>query len=196
MFTTVESPTGHFTLIRFPEDFHELPNPFGSGGLLILNRFANNSAQLQSEHKRGLLIAASQARETFGAGNGALEVYGTTDRSGSESLNKALSTRRAEAALATLRDAMALSPSSFTFANGLGERFADEYFAQGEDSRNDVFRGVLCYLWESFSTATDAVLRINVAFAAPPLEGDGRRRIFLAALHMGRLRAQPPSPFR
>ena len=56
MFTNVESPTGHFTLLRFPDTFHELPNPFGVGGLLILNKFANNSAKLQSEH-----LAASRS---------------------------------------------------------------------------------------------------------------------------------------
>lgn len=195
MFTTVDSPSGHFILLPFPNDFLELPNPFGVGGLLILNKFANNSARLHPEHVRGIAIAAAQGTATFGAGSGALECYGITDRSGSETLNKVLSTRRAEAALGALGTAMGLGQSNVRFANGLGERFADEYFGQGEDSRNDVFRGVVCYLWESLSAATDPVLRINIAFAAPPLEGGGRRRIFLAALHMGRLRALPRSPF-
>ena len=91
---------------------------------------------------------------------------------------------------------MGLSAASFRFANGLGERFADEYFQSGEDSRDDVFRGVLCYLWESFATATDPFLKVNIAFAAPPLEGGGPRRIFLAALHMGRSAPSHAPPSR
>jgi hypothetical protein len=198
MFTAVSSPTGHFTLLPIPEEFFETPSPFGSGALLVLNKFANNSAALQAAHLEGILIAAAQAKQTFGANGGACEAYGLTDRTGSEQLNLELSARRAKAALTAMSEAMGFQDFNTQFSNGLGERFADEYFQlrDGKEGRDDNFRGVACYFWESFSTATDTALRINVAFASPPAGGGGRRRTFLAALHLGRHRAQPASPFR
>jgi hypothetical protein len=201
MFAVVQSPTEHFLIAPLPPSFFETPPPFGGGAMLILNKFDNNSASLRAEHVQGILIAAAQA-----SGNvSACEAYGITDRTGSESFNLALSTRRANTALAALNTALSLGSSRLTFANGLGERFADEYFqlADGTESgkkkgttgRNEDFRGVVCYLWESFATATDPFLQVSIAFAAPPTGGGGLSRTFLPALHMGRLRAQPRSPF-
>ena len=95
MFTEVRSPTGHFSLLPFPSNFFETPPPFGAGGLLVLNRFKNNSADLLPEHLAGIQLAAGQANLTFGVGSGACEVYGITDRTGSEDLNRELSSRRA-----------------------------------------------------------------------------------------------------
>jgi hypothetical protein len=196
MFTVVTSPTGHFTLAPIPDRFFEIPPPFGAGALLVLNRFANNSAALLPEHIQGIQIAAAQARLSFGPNSGACEVYGITDRTGSEELNRQLSARRAQAALTALSGAIGLLGGSIQFSNGLGERFADEYFqlADGKPGQDANFRGAACYIWESLSTATDPFLRVNVAFASPP--SGGGNRSFLAALHMGRLRAQPVSPFR
>ena len=195
MFTFIDSPTGQFTLLPFPAEFFDTASPFGNGALLLLNQFANNSAVLRAAHVQGILIAAAQASATFGTGFGALEVYGLTDRTGSEALNLELSTRRAQAALSALSSAMALGSTNVVFSNGLGERFADEYFQKADNTRDAQFRGVACYLWESFSTAIDPILRLNVSFAAPPTGGGGKRRLFLGALHMGRLRAQPRPPF-
>lgn len=197
MFTEVRSPTGHFSLLPFPAEFFEFPPVFGAGALLVLNKFGNNSAALLPQHIQGIQIAAEQAKQTFSNGSGACEVYGLTDRTGSEELNRELSTRRARATLDAMSVAMSFADFNAQFSNGLGERFADEYFKlqDGKPGRDENFRGVACYLWESFSTATDTFLRVNVSFAAPPLD-PGRRRTFLAALHMGRLRAQPLSPFR
>jgi hypothetical protein len=196
VFTEVRSPTGHFSLIPVPSRFFETPPPFGAGALLVLNRFKNNSADLLPEHMVGIQLAAGQANLSFGVGSGACEVYGITDRTGSEELNRELSSRRASAALAALSGAMGLLDGTIRFSNGLGERFADEYFqlADGKPGQDENFRGAACYLWESFATATDPFLRVSVAFAAPPNGGESRS--FLAALHMGRLRAQPASPFR
>ena len=196
MFTAVDSPTGHFALVPIPARFFEVPPPFGAGALLVLNRFANNSAALLPPHMAGIQIAAAQARSSFGSSSGACEVYGITDRTGSETLNRELSKRRAQAALSALTSAMSLLDGAITFSNGLGERFADEYFQASDNSRDENFRGVACYIWESFATATDPFLKVNVAFAAPPLGGGDGRRVFLAALHMGRHRAQPLSVFR
>jgi OmpA family len=195
MFIPTDSPTGHFTLLPMPREFFETPPPFGGGALLVLNKFANNSASLRAEHMVGIRIAAAQAAATFGPSTGSLEVYGLTDRTGSEQLNKDLSGRRARAALEALRAAMGLGDFRATFANGLGERFAAEYFELADNSRDDMFRGVACYLWESFTMARDPILRLEISFATPPTGGSPRRRVFLAALHMGRLRAQPASPF-
>lgn len=191
MFTSVDSPSGHFTLLPIPREFFEFSSPFGGSAMLILQKFKNNSSQLLSEHMRGIAIAASQAS----GGVSACEVYGVTDRSGSEDLNRALSLQRATNALEALKPALGLLPFNTTFAGGLGERFADEYHQRADNERNDLFRGVVCYLWESLGAATDTVLKIEVSFAAPPLGGFGRRRIFLPPLHMGRLRTVPRPPF-
>jgi hypothetical protein len=102
--------------------------------------------------------------------------------------------RRAEAAMDGIRASMSLQ-GNIVFANGLGERLADEYFQLPDDTRNANFRGVACYLWESFSTARDPFLRLSVAFATPPTGGSALNRRFLSALHMGRHRAQPRSTF-
>ncbi len=197
MFTEVRSPTGHFSLLPFPPDFFESPPVFGVGALLVLNKFANNSAALLPQHIQAIQIAAAQAKQTFTADSGACEVYGLTDRTGSDELNRELSSRRAQATLNAMSAAMSFADFNAQFANGLGEQFADKYFklADGKAGKDENFRGVACYLWDSFSTATDTFLRVNVAFAAPPLDG-GARRTFLAALHMGRHLAQPASPFR
>ena len=194
MFTLVESPTNHFTLLPLPSIFFENPPPFGAGALLLLNRFNNNSATLLPAHLQGIAIAAAQAKSSMNSAFASCEVYGFTDRSGSESVNKVMSNQRASAALGAMKAAAGLD--GVNFSNGLGERFADEYFQVDEDARNDVFRGVAVYLWESFNTATDPFLKVNVAFASPSSGIEGRDRIFLAALHMGRHRAQPASPFR
>ena len=192
MFSAVDSPSGHFTLMPIPSEFFELPSPFGAGSaMLILQKFANNSAQLVSEHMRGISIAASQANGQVSA----CEVYGVTDRAGSEDLNRALSLQRAVSTLEALKPALSIQPFHTVFAGGLGERFAEEYHQRADNERNENFRGVVCYLWESFSAATDTILKIEVAFAAPPLGGTGRRRIFLPPLHMGRLRTVPRPPF-
>ncbi len=192
MFTDVRSSTGHFALLPIPSVFFETPPPFGAGALLVLNRFDNNSAKLRTEHFQGISIAAAQAGRSVSA----LEIYGITDRAGSEALNFALSRQRAQTALAALGVAVGLGPTNIQFANGLGERFAAEYFAlKGANDRDANMRGVACYLWESFATATDPFLKVSVAFASPPAGGGGRGRNFLPALHMGRLRMQPRSTF-
>jgi hypothetical protein len=198
MFTATQSPTGHFSLLPFPPDFFELPPVFGAGAMLVLNKFANNSASLLPQHLLGIQIAVEQAKQTFSSGSGACEVYGITDRTGSDELNRQLSTRRAQAALNAVSAAMSFGDFNAQFANGLGEQFAEKYFllADGKAGQNENFRGVVCYLWESFNTATDVFLRVNVAFASPPAGGGGSRRTFLAALHMGRHLALPVSPFR
>src|SRR4051794_3342207 len=97
MFTEVRSPTGHFTLLPFPDNFFEFPPAFGVGAMLVLNKFSNNSASLLAPHIQGIQLAAEQAKQTFSANSGACEVYGITDRTGSEQLNKELSGRRASA---------------------------------------------------------------------------------------------------
>jgi hypothetical protein len=191
MFSEVRSPTGHFSLLPLPAIFFDIPPPFGAGAMLVLNKFANNSSKLLPQHMIGISTAASQGKGIVGA----CEVYGITDRAGSEDLNKALSVKRANAALTALKTALSLESFNTVFANGLGERFADEYFKNADNSREAGFRGVVCYLWQSFATATDASLKINVAFASPPDGGGDRRRAFLAPLHMGRLRTTPRSPF-
>lgn len=130
--------------------------------MLVLNKFANNSSRLLPEHLQAFSIAATQA----GGNVSALEIYGITDRKGSEAVNKVVSTQRANAALGPLKKMLGLSPLSTTFANGLGERFADEYHQ-----------------------------RVSVGFATPPTGGGGQGAVFLSPLHMGRLRAQPRSSF-
>ncbi|MEO8027226.1 MAG: OmpA family protein, partial [Bryobacteraceae bacterium] len=169
MFSEVRSPTGHFALVPMPGTFFENPSPFGGSALLVLNRFDNNSAKLRSEHLQGITVAAAQASGRVKV----LELYGITDRSGSDALNMALSIRRADAALAALSTALGLGPNNITFANGLGERFADQYFMLKQNARDPTMRGVACYLWDSLSTARDPFLRVAVAFAAPPRGGIG-----------------------
>jgi len=191
MFTRVGSPTGHFILDPLPASLFEFPPAFGGAALLRLVRFDNNSAALRPEHLQGIAIAAQQA----GGQMQACECYGVTDRSGSEELNRALSSRRAQTALTSLTSALGLTEARVTFANGLGERFAAEYFAMADNQREGGFRGVACYLWESFAVATDPFLKISVSFASPPDGGGGQSKILLSPLHMGRLRAQPRSPF-
>ncbi len=190
-FSPVVSNTGHFTITPFPATLFETPPPFGAGALLVLNKYDNDSFSMRSEHALGISIAAAQAANSVRA----LEIYGITDRAGSESHNLTLSRRRAETARTALMTALGLGPNSITFANGLGERFAAEFFdLKGENDRDPTMRGVACYLWDSFAVATDPFLQVSVAFATPPT-GGGRFRSFLAALHMGRLRAQPRSIF-
>ena len=108
-----------------------------------------------------------------------------------------LSIRRANNALDALKRSLQLDNLAVTFANGLGERFAAEYFEQmkQDGTRSPLLRGVACPLWGYISDATDPILRLNISFAAPPTGGGPKRRAFLAPLHMGRLKSQPPSPF-
>lgn len=195
MFTFTESPTGKFTLIPMPNRFFELPSPSGGGALLILNGFANNSANLQSEHFQGIQIAAAQAAASFGAGSGALEFYGITDRTGTAEYNLQLSRLRAATALNTMRATMGLADRMVTFSNGLGERLAEEYFEHLDNTRSEGFRGVACYIWESMNRATDPFFQLEVAFAAPPTGGSPTNRVLLAPLHLGRLKSSPRSPF-
>jgi hypothetical protein len=107
----------------------------------------------------------------------------------------AMSIQRANASLNALKAALGFTSFNVTWANGLGERFADEYFQEADNRRDGNFRGTACYLWESFTTAIDPILQLEVKFASPPMAGAPRRRAFLAPLHMGRFRAQPRSPF-
>jgi hypothetical protein len=195
MFLKTLGPKAQFTLLPMPPQFFELPQPFGGAALLVLNDFATNSARLTPEHIAGIRLAAAQASLTFGPRTGSLEVYGVTDRAGSEKLNKDLSNRRASAALEALQSAMGLGEFGVKFANGLGERFAAEYFEDPDNSRQAGLRGAACYLWDSFSTARDTILRLEISFAAPPTGGGSFRRAFLGPLHMGRHRTSPPSPF-
>jgi hypothetical protein len=201
MFSRVDSNTGHFKILPLPADLFLDPSPFGDGALLFLKKFDNNSAALLPAHSQGILLAAGQALATFGQNSRpALEAYGITDRSGSDALNKSLSTKRAQNALDAMIAAMSLSSDRITFANGLGERFADEYFQIKDDRsdpsfRNENFRGVALYIWQSLSTAQETGLRLNVAFAAPPTGGGPGRKNFLSFLHLGRIRALPRSPF-
>lgn len=195
MFTFTEGPTGKFTLIPMPDRFFEFPSSNSGGALLILNGFANNSATLTSEHNQGILIAATQAMASFGTGSGALEFYGITDRTGSADYNLQLSRQRAATALSAMRSAMGLQDRMLAFSNGLGERLADEYYQQQDNTRSDGFRGVACYLWDSLNRATDPFFQLEIAFAAPPTGGDPARRALLAPLHLGRLKSAPRSPF-
>ena len=120
MFVSTVGPTGQFTLQPMPPQFFELPQPFGGAALLVLNDFANNSATLTAEHMAGIHLAAAQAALTFGPQTGSLEIYGITDRAGSENLNKDLSNRRANAALDALRGVMGLGgPVRRTFLGPL-----------------------------------------------------------------------------
>jgi hypothetical protein len=191
MFSEVRSPTGHFTLAPIPATYFGTPSPFGSGGFLVLNKFDNNSSVLLRQHRLGIQIAAAQ-----GTGHvSCCEVYGITDRAGSESLNLALSTRRARGALTALTAALGFRSHNIVYSKGIGERFMAEYYGAADRTRDTNFRGVACYLWESFDTATDAFLRVNIAFAGPPGGGAGSVSSYLAPLHMGRLRTMPLSPF-
>ncbi len=196
MFSATDDPGGFFALRPMPASVFDIASPFGSGAQLFLQRFTKNSAELLPQHAAGISIAAAQARLTFGASGGAIEIFGMTDRSGKDAFNQALSTNRAKNAENALRSAMSLGSFNASFSNGLGEEFEKQYFPKDQDgSSNDRFRGVICYLWESISTARDVGLRIQIGFAGPPLtEGDARTSV-LGPLHLGRLRATPRSSF-
>jgi hypothetical protein len=194
MFATVESPTGHFHIRAMPPRFFLDPSPFGDGGMLILNSFKNNSSKLAGEHYRGVEIFAAQAKAAFESGFGAGEFYGITDRSGSEAYNYKMSRFRADNAKSALWAAMGFTDERGSHVEGLGERFAAEYYGKADNSRHEGFRGVACYLWQSFATARDPILRMEIAAAGPPDGGGDFRRLYLAALHMGR--RNPDNPFR
>jgi hypothetical protein len=196
MFSVIADPKGFFALRPLPKSLFDIASPFGSGAQLFLLRFPKNSATLLPQHLAGIGIAAAQARLTFGSSSGVIEAYGMTDRSGSDAFNKQLSVKRAENVKNTLLGAMGLSGSGGSFSNGLGEQFEKEYFPESpEDSSNDAFRGVVCYLWESIATARDAALRIQIAFANPPMSNETGRATLLGPLNLGRLRSSPRSVF-
>ncbi len=196
MFFATNDPGGFFSLRPMPNSVFDIASPFGSGAQLVLQRFPKNSAQLLPQHSAGISVAAAQARQTFGASGGAIELFGLTDRSGQDAFNIGLSTNRARNAENALRIAMSLGDFSASFSNGLGEEFEKLYFPNDKDgSSNDSFRGVVCYLWESIATARDVGLRLQISFAAPPLPAGDRRTSVLGPLHLGRLRATPRSSF-
>lgn len=196
MFSATDDPGGFFALRPLPKLLFDIASPFGSGAQLFLLRFPKNSAQLLPQHLAGVSLAAAQAKQTFGESAGALEVYGLTDRSGTDAFNLGLSTQRAKNAETALRGAMGLGSFNQSFSNGLGEEFEKLYFPNFKDgSSADQFRGVVCYLWESIATARDVGLRIQVAFAAPPMSDDDGRKSVLGPLHMGRVRMTPRSTF-
>jgi len=187
MFTVIDNPTGHFTLLPFPSSLFFEPPPFGAGAMLVLNEFRLNSSKLNAEHVRGMTILAGQAQATWGGVELAVgEFFGVTDRSGSDSFNQKLSTQRAKSARDALWGVLGLGDANLTFSVGLGEQFAAEYYQEADNTQHGGFRGVACYLWESLSTARDPGLRIEIASASPPEGGFGNRRIFLPPLHLGR----------
>jgi hypothetical protein len=192
MFTSTDSSTGQFGIRPIPELFFELPSPFGSGAMLVLNGFGNNSAKLAAEHHRGVQILVAQVRSSWGPGSGVGEFYGITDRSGSDALNQRLSGQRAQNARDALWSALGFGEAHINHFDGLGETFAAEYFQEADDSRHGGFRGVACYVWESFAVARDTVLQMNVKAAKPPDGGGGFRRTFLAPLHLGRRNSACP----
>jgi hypothetical protein len=194
MIVSVDSPTGHFSIRPIPPRFFFDPSPFGNGGMLVLNSFPNNSSKLVGEHHRGIKVFAAQAKAAFLGGFGAGEFYGITDRTGSESYNFKMSQFRAANARDAVWAAMDFNDERVSFVEGLGERFAAEYFAEADNSRHGGFRGVACYVWPTFATGRDPGLRIEIAAAGPPEGGGAFRRTFLAALHMGR--RNPECPFR
>lgn len=194
MFAPVDDPKGNWSFVPIPRKFFLEATPFGGGAVLILNKFLNNSGAVLTTHSPGIAVAIAQARANFGPGNGVLEVYGLTDRTGSDAYNLDLSAKRAKNALLFLKVGLGLSDFNLTWSAGLGERFAAEYYQEKDSTIDANFRGVACYLWDSFSTATDIALQLHIKFASPP-GGAGAERSLLGPLHLGRFRSSPPSPF-
>ncbi len=196
MFSVIQDPTGFFALRPLPSTLFDIASPFGSGAQLFLLRFPKNSATLLPQHLVGIGFAVAQARSTFGSSSGAIEAYGLADRSGSDAFNKQLSDKRAVNVKNTLVGAMGIGDFGTSFSNGLGEQFEKEYFPDDPDnSTNDAFRGVVCYLWESIATARDVALRIQISFATPPMSNRTGRATLLGPLNLGRLRSTPRSVF-
>lgn len=190
MFTAFDDPSGHFSFSPLPAKFFLDQSPFGGGALLVLNKFDKNSTSTNARHGMGIARAVAQVISAFGPQKGLLEVYGISDRTGSESINLTISAARARNALAQVKGALGLSDFNMTSSAGLGERFADEYF-QDKDLSNDAnMRGVACYFWESISVAQDPVLVLSIKFATPP-----KGNTMLGPLFLGRFRSSPPSPF-
>ncbi|GJD54755.1 OmpA family protein [Methylobacterium dankookense] len=195
MFKPFDDPKGCFSFQGLPSKFFLDPSPFGNGALLILHQYANNAMDIDSRHVSGVKQAVAQVRETFGESSGALEFYGITDRTGSDSYNKTLSTTRARNALNRFIAELGFTNSNHTFSNGLGESFDAEYFDAKDGTAHAGFRGVACYFWESSLTARDPVLTTSIAFAKPHSKGSAQESSLLGPLHLGRLRANPRSTF-
>lgn len=190
MFKAFDDPKGNFSFFPLPSLFFLDPSPFGNGALLVLKKFALNSTALSAAHGAGIKQAAGQVISTFGKDQGSLEVYGLTDRSGSETINMTVSAARANTVLRAVKAALGLSDFHMTSSMGLGERFADEYQENRDNTKNENMRGVACYFWESISTARDPMLVTSIKFAKPPNGGP-----LLGPLFLGRFRSTPPSPF-
>lgn len=197
MFVTVASNDGSFLIRPIPKVFFFDPVPFGAGAMLILTNFPLNSSNLTAEHIRGVTILASQAQAAWGSrslgGLSVGEFLGITDRSGGDKSNERLSLKRAKTARDALWAAMGKSDVDLSFSHGLGEQFAARYYGQKDGTRSAGFRGVVCYLWESSTTARDVGLKLAIKAAAPPEGGFGLSRQFLPPLHLGR--KVPNSPF-
>lgn len=190
MFTPFSDPGGNFAFVPMPAKLFSDPPVFGGGALLVLNQFATNATSISAKHSAGIKFAAAQVRANFGQDEGVLEVYGVTDRTGSEKVNNTISAARARNVLTTVKATLGLSEFHLTASAGLGERFADEYRQEKDGSKDANMRGVACYFWESIATARDPMLVLSIKFARPP-KGD----VLLAPLFLGRFQSSPPSPF-
>ncbi|MET3691828.1 hypothetical protein ABID43_001353 [Methylobacterium goesingense] len=190
MLKPFDDPAGYFSFSPIPSKFFLDPPVFGGGGLLVLNKFKTNSASLSAQHGIGIKLAVAQVLTNFGRDQGNLELYGVTDRAGSETYNMTLSAARARSTLTAVKAALGLSEIHLCSSAGLGERFADEYYGEADKTHDAAFRGVACYFWDSLATAHDPGLRLAIQFARPP---KGER--ILGPLYLGRYRSSPPSPF-